>query len=64
MDTDLFNKIATTLKQQFPKANDDSLMQKAHEMYEAEMQRRSTLSGSEKSSLEFQDRLRRLASGK
>ena len=58
MNTDLYNKIATTLKQQFPKANDDSLMQKAQEMYEAEMQRRSTLSGSEKSSLEFQDRLR------
>ncbi|MEG3859691.1 hypothetical protein [Microcoleus sp. herbarium12] len=57
MNTDLFNKIAKTLKQQFPKANDDSLMQKAHEMYEAEMQRRSTLSKIEKLKAEFQDKL-------
>ena len=57
MDTDLFNKIATTLKQQFPKANDDSLMQKAQEMYEAEMQRRSTLSRVEKLKAEIQDKL-------
>ncbi len=48
MNTDLFRKITQTLKQQFPNATDESLMQKAHEMYEAEMQRRSTLSGAEK----------------
>lgn len=57
MNTDLYNKIATTLKQQFPKANDDSLMQKAQEMYEAEMQRRSTLSRVEKLKAEIQDKL-------
>jgi hypothetical protein len=44
MDTDLFNKIATTLKDQFPNTTDEFLMQKACERYEAEMQIRSKLS--------------------
>ena len=44
MDTDLFNKIATTLKDKFPNTTDEFLMQQAREMYESEMQRRSTLS--------------------
>ncbi|MEG4024378.1 hypothetical protein [Microcoleus sp. S13C4] len=57
MNTDLFRKITQTLKQQFPKATDESLMQKAHEMYEAEMQRRSTLSGSEKLRAKLEDKL-------
>ncbi|MEG4205065.1 hypothetical protein QUA20_14165 [Microcoleus sp. Pol7_A1] len=57
MNTDLFRKITTTLKQQFPKAPDEFLMQQAREMYEAEMQRRSTLSKVEKLSAEFQDKL-------
>jgi TRAP-type C4-dicarboxylate transport system substrate-binding protein len=58
MNTDLFNKIAKTLKQQFPKATDEFLMQQAREMYEAEMQRRSKLSKTEQLSAEFKDRLR------
>ena len=41
MDTDLFNKIATTLKDKFPNTTDEFLMQQAREMYEAEMQIRS-----------------------
>ncbi|MEG3918853.1 hypothetical protein [Microcoleus sp. POL10_C6] len=57
MNTDLFNKIAKTLKQQFPKATDEFLMQQAREMYEAEMQRRSTLSKVEQLSAEFEDKL-------
>lgn len=57
MNTDLFRKITTTLKQQFPKAPDEFLMQQAREMYEAEMQRRSTLSKVEKLSAEFKDKL-------
>ena len=57
MNTDLFNKITKTLKQQFPNAPDEFLMQQAPEMYEAEMQRRSTLSKVEKLSAEFKDQL-------
>ncbi|MEG3929512.1 MULTISPECIES: hypothetical protein [unclassified Microcoleus] len=57
MNTDLFRKITQTLKQQFPKANDEFLMQQAREMYESEMQRRSTLSKVEKLKAEFQDKL-------
>jgi hypothetical protein len=57
MNTDLFNKITKTLKQQFPNAPDEFLMQQAREMYEAEMQRRSTLSKVEKLSAEFKDKL-------
>jgi hypothetical protein len=57
MNTDLFNKITKTLKQQFPNAPDEFLMQQAREMYEAEMQRRSTLSKVEKLSAEFEDKL-------
>lgn len=41
MDTDLFNKIAKTLKDNYPDATDEFLMQKACERYEAEMQIRS-----------------------
>ena len=58
MDTDLFNKIAKTLKQQFPNAPHESLMQQAREMYESEMQRRSTLSRVEQLSEEFGDILK------
>ncbi|WP_242722213.1 hypothetical protein [Microcoleus vaginatus] len=57
MNTDLFGKIAKTLKQQFPNANDEVLMQQVREMYEAEMQRRSTLSKVEKLRAEFSDKL-------
>ena len=32
MNTDLFNKITKTLKQQFPNAPDEFLMQQAREM--------------------------------
>ncbi|NJK65554.1 MAG: hypothetical protein HC789_10110 [Microcoleus sp. CSU_2_2] len=55
MNTDLFRKIAQTLKLEFPKANDEFLMQQAREMYEAEMQRRSTLSEAEKFSEKIED---------
>ena len=41
MDTNLFNEISKTLKYQFPNTTDEFLMQKACEMYEAEMQIRS-----------------------
>ena len=57
MHTDLFRKITTTLKQQFPNAPDEFLMQQAREMYEAEMQRRSTFSGSEKFRAKLEDKL-------
>ena len=57
MNADLFRKITKTLKQQFPNAPDEFLMQQAREMYEAEMQRRSTLSKVEKLSAEFKDKL-------
>jgi hypothetical protein len=56
MNTDLFNQIAQTLKQQFPNASHEFLMQQAREMYEAEMQRRSTLSRYEKAFAEARDR--------
>ncbi|NJK73159.1 MAG: hypothetical protein HC849_33060 [Oscillatoriales cyanobacterium RU_3_3] len=59
MDTDLFRKIAQTLKEQFPKANDEFLMQQAREMYETEMQRRSTLSDSERFRERLDDKMRR-----
>ncbi|HEY9906582.1 MAG TPA: hypothetical protein V6D18_03100 [Thermosynechococcaceae cyanobacterium] len=55
MNIDLFNKIAQMLKQQFPKASHDLLMQQARQMYEAEMQRRSELSPLEKLQAEAQD---------
>jgi hypothetical protein len=55
MNADLFRKITKTLKQQFPNATDEFLMQQAREMYEAEMQRRSTLSASEKFRARLED---------
>ena len=58
MDTDLFNKIATTLKDKFPNTTDEFLMQQAREMYESEMQRRSTLSRVEQLSEEVRDILK------
>lgn len=54
MDINLFNQIAQTLKDKFPEVDQAVLMDKASEMYEAEMRRRSMLSDSEK----FRERLR------
>lgn len=59
MNADLFRKITQTLKQQFPKASDEFLMQQAREMYEAEMQRRSKLSKVEQLSAKYRDILDR-----
>lgn len=55
MDTNLFNKIVQNLKQNFPNASHDFLLEKARQMHEAEMQRRSTLLQWEKSFLESRD---------
>ncbi len=55
MDTNLFNRIAQTLKQQFPKASHEFLMEQARQMYETEMQRRSNLSYYDQKRLEAED---------
>jgi hypothetical protein len=41
MDEGLFNKIARTMRKQFPNASDDLLLEKAYQEYDAEMKRRS-----------------------
>jgi hypothetical protein len=55
MNIRLFNRIAQALKQQFPNASHESLIEQARQMYEIEMQRRSKLSPLEKARVEAED---------
>ncbi len=40
MDEGLFNKIARTMRKQFPNASDDLLLEKTYQEYDAQMKRR------------------------
>jgi hypothetical protein len=40
MDKGLFNKIAKTMRDQFPNASDDVLLEKAYQEYNAQMKKR------------------------